>query len=281
MTEHKSRWKTVAWIATMGVAAIATCAGLAALTIFLSAFAAAMATCGLLWFSLIVVVRSRRRDRHQVEVKMTEIREKYSAIIDALSAAVGLQDDMKASPSRRVADLAFILAQQMGVRSDEVRLVQKASVLADIGKLSIASDILGKAGELTETEWSEMRRHPEFGAQMATEVLGASDVSEIVLAHHERFDGQGYPRGLKGEEIPLGARIYAVADAYMAMTSDRPHRKKMTHEMALREILRNSLTQFDPEVVRAFVQAEEIGLIVPADEPETGISKQTIGVSAA
>ncbi|HUF54198.1 MAG TPA: HD-GYP domain-containing protein [Dehalococcoidia bacterium] len=266
MTEKKSRWKTTGKVAGLLIGSAALCGALAALTILVSPFAAAMGGCFVICVALGWTVRQRHKDQGRVEARLDEVRGKYSAIIDALSSAVGLQDDMKASPSRRVADLAFILAQQIGVRGEEVQLVQKASVLADIGKLGIAAGILGKAGELTDQEWAEMRRHTEIGAQLATEVLGQTDVSEIVLSHHERFDGQGYPRGLRGEDIPLGARIYAVADAYMAMTSDRPHRKKMTHEMALKEILRNSLTQFDPEVVRAFVQAEEMGLIVPPEE---------------
>jgi HD-GYP domain-containing protein (c-di-GMP phosphodiesterase class II) len=91
-----------------------------------------------------------------------------------------------------------------------------------------------------------------------------------VLAHHERFDGQGYPHGLKGDDIPIGSRIYAVADAYVAMTSHRPHRKKLSHEMALKEILRNSLTQFDPAVVRAFVRAEEMELLGEGDSSANG-----------
>lgn len=281
MTATTSRWKTAFKLAAYLLGATALCAALSALTLFVSPFAAALAACFYLWVALIWVARSRHKERQQVEVRLDHVRDRYRAIIDALSLAVGLQDDMKASPSRRVADLAFILAQQMGVRREEVHLVQKASVLADIGKLEISPEILGKAGELTENEWDEMRKHPELSARITTEVLGATDVSEIVMAHHERFDGQGYPRGLKGEEIPLGARIFAVADTYMAMTADRPHRRKMTHEMALREILRNSLTQFDPEVVRAFVQAEEMGLIMPADETPDPLSDAPVRVSAA
>ena len=107
-----------------------------------------------------------------------------------------------------------------------------------------------------------MRRHAQLGHQIFSSIESLNDIAEIIQAHHERFDGQGYPGGLSGEEIPLGARIFAVADAYGAMTSDRPYRKKISHEMALKEIVRNSLTQFDPSVVRAFLEADEHGLLV-------------------
>jgi HD-GYP domain-containing protein (c-di-GMP phosphodiesterase class II) len=233
---------------------------LGAVTLLVSPLAAAIAACFILWAALILTLRSLNRERVTIDDRIQAVREQYNSIISALSSAMGLQDDLTASHSRKVSDLAFILSQQMGVRREDVQLIQRAAVLADIGKLEIAESILSKPGQLSEQEWVEMQRHPEFGSRILEEVLHLSDAAEVVLAHHERFDGQGYPNGLKGEEIPMGSRIYAVADAYIAMTSDRPHRKKMTHEMALREILRNSLTQFDPEVVRAFVRAEEMGL---------------------
>jgi HD-GYP domain-containing protein (c-di-GMP phosphodiesterase class II) len=149
----------------------------------------------------------------------------------------------------------------MGMRKGDICLLQKAALLADCGKVEIAQGILTKPGELTDAEWTEMKRHPELGYEFLNSIRNLRDCGDIVLAHHERFDGQGYPRGLKGEAIPLGARIFAVVDAYTAMTSDRPHRKRLTHETALKEILRNSLTQFDPEVVRAFQRCEERGQI--------------------
>ena len=97
-------------------------------------------------------------------------------------------------------------------------------------------------------------RHPEVGHEILGQVTSLKGVAEVIHSHHERFDGQGYPRGLKGDDIPVGSRIYAVVDAYAAMTSDRPYRKKMEHDIAVREIVRNSLTQFDPAVVEAFLE---------------------------
>ena len=246
---------------------IATIAGLilfglllTATTIVSNALAATIVGCVVLSATLLLTLRSLRRERERVESRIKGVHQKYNSIVSALTVAMGLRDDMSASHARRVSDLAFILAQQMRVGREETQVIQRAAVLADIGKMDIAEGILSKEGELSEPEWAEMRRHPELGSNILSGILNFSDAAALVLAHHERYDGQGYPYGLRGDEIPVGSRIYAVADAYVAMTSDRPHRKKMSHEMALKEILRNSLTQFDPEVVRAFVRAEEMDL---------------------
>jgi HD-GYP domain-containing protein (c-di-GMP phosphodiesterase class II) len=107
----------------------------------------------------------------------------------------------------------------------------------------------------------ELRRHPELGSHILQQIGALRDAADLALTHHERYDGQGYPRGLKGDEIPIGARIFAVADAYVAMTSNRPYRKLMPHDIAIKEIIRNSLTQFDPEVVHAFLEVEKRGLL--------------------
>ncbi len=234
---------------------------LAVATIAASALAAMVVACLALSVTLLLTLRSLRRERDRTESRVRRVHQKYDSIVAALTSAMGLRDGMSASHALQVSDLVSILAQQMGVGHDETQRIQHAAVLADIGKMEIAEGILSKEGDLNEQEWSEMRRHPELGAKILADILNLSDAAEVVLAHHERFDGQGYPYGLKGDDIPVGSRIYAVADAYIAMTSDRPHRKKMSHEMALNEILRNSLTQFDPAVVRAFVSAEEMGLL--------------------
>ena len=233
---------------------------LAVATVAASPIAAMIVGCVALAATLLLTLHSLRSEREKAERQVRGVHQKYNSIVSALTAAMGAQDDMLASHARRVSDLAFILAQQMRLGRKETQLIQRAAVLADIGKMEIAEGILSKEGDLSEPEWAEMRRHPELGSNILTGILSFSDAAAVVLAHHERFDGQGYPYGLKGDEIPVGSRIYAVADAYVAMTSDRPHRKKRSHEMALKEILRNSLTQFDPDVVRAFVCAEEMDL---------------------
>jgi HD-GYP domain-containing protein (c-di-GMP phosphodiesterase class II) len=219
--------------------------------------------------ALFAAVRRLQGESKRAENYLMNARDKYDAVIASLCGALELEDSMRANHVARVRQLACILAAEMGMGKDDIGLLQKASILGDTGKIEIAEGILNKPGELSKQEWAEMKRHPEFGYNFLISIRPLRDAGEIVLAHHERFDGQGYPRGLKGDEIPMGARIFTIVDAYTAMTSDRPHRKKISHEVAIKEILRNSLTQFDPEVVRAFVRCEERGLIVDPESVET------------
>ena len=128
-------------------------------------------------------------------------------------------------------------------------------------KLELPKAILRKAGPLTDDEWQKIQRHPELGYQMVRSAPFLREAGEIILCHHERYDGGGYPRGLKGGEIPLAARVFAIADAYDAMTSDRPYRKAGSHSAAVSEIKGSAGTQFDPKVVEAFLAASRKGLI--------------------
>jgi HD-GYP domain-containing protein (c-di-GMP phosphodiesterase class II) len=138
-----------------------------------------------------------------------------------------------------------------------------------VGKIGVPDFILHKPGPLTPEEWDDMKRHPNIGHDMLREISFLSGAASIVHCHHERFDGKGYPRGLAGDEVPLGARIFTIADAYDAMTSDRPYRKALTPEMAREEVLRHSGTQFDPQVVQAFLMVyDELEQIVRSREPE-------------
>lgn len=250
---------------TVAVAArlIFVALALGVITLLFSPLAAALAGCFVFWGALVYTVKTLHDEQDTKAFEIAGIRREHTSVIAAMAFVIGMKDDETAGHALHVSDLASILAEQMGVSPEEVEVIQRATVLADVGKLEISEDVLSKEGDLSEDEWSEMRRHPELGSRILADVLHQSDAGEIVLAHHERFGGDGYPRGLKGEDIPLGARIYAVADSYIAMTSDRPHRKKMSHDKARREILRSSMTQFDPDVVRAFARAAELGLIGP------------------
>lgn len=194
----------------------------------------------------------------------------YEAVIDVLCGALDLRDSVTAGQSRRVSRLASVVAWQMGLRKEDVQRVEKAAILHDIGKTGIDQKVLSKPGALTEAEWAEMKRHPELGYRILKGIGFLSDVADIVRSHHERFDGQGYPQGLKSDEIPLGARIFAVVDAYAAMTTDRPYRRRLAHEIVVKEIVRNSLTQFDPQVVQAFLEAEQRGLLRQAGREGAG-----------
>jgi len=176
-----------------------------------------------------------------------------SAVIQVLSAALGIRDKMTHRHARRVERMAAAVAAEMGLEQQRVLEIEYAAALHDIGKIGVADGILRKATSLDEAEWKEIRRHSELGYEILKGVDFLRGAAEIVWAHHERYDGKGYPRGLATEEIPLGARVFAVVDAYDAMTSRRPYRQAISREQAAIEIARNSGTQFDPQVVKAFL----------------------------
>jgi diguanylate cyclase (GGDEF)-like protein/putative nucleotidyltransferase with HDIG domain len=169
----------------------------------------------------------------------------------SLARAVDARDVYTGSHSSRVAELAAQIAERMGLPPEEIELTRLAGSLHDLGKLAIPEEILRKPGPLTDAERLVLERHPQIGYRML-ESLGVDPVASWVLHHHERWDGTGYPDGLPGEEIPLGARIIFVADAYDAMTSDRVYRSRLTEEDALLELERCADSQFDPAVVHAF-----------------------------
>ncbi|TMB97806.1 MAG: HD-GYP domain-containing protein [Chloroflexi bacterium] len=221
--------------------------------------------CTLLFYALWYQWRMARKERAGEKDRISRATADRDSVIEVLCEALGLRENVKLAYDERVAHVASILAWQMGLREDEVRLVRQAAILHDIGKIGIAEDVLAKPAPLSDQEWAAMKGHPEVGFGILNQISFLHDVAQVVHSHHERFDGQGYPKGLKGDAIPIASRIFAVIDSYVAMTSDRPYRKKMPHDIAVREIVRNSLTQFDPEVVQAFLEVEKNGLL---EEPE-------------
>jgi HD-GYP domain-containing protein (c-di-GMP phosphodiesterase class II) len=234
-------------------------------TVQRSAFIAIGASLAALYLVLVLLVRrgsnNIRRQQTEIEGRADELKDRYDSIVAVLCAALDLRDNVTQGHARRVSEIASVVAWQMGLRKEQLRQIEKAAILHDIGKIGVADAVLSKSGPLNESEWEEMRRHPELGRQVLNDIEFLRDAAEVVYAHHERWDGQGYPCGLKGEEIPLGARIFTIVDAYCAMTSHRPYRKVMPHRKALDEILRNAGSQFDPAVVRVFTEAERQGLI--------------------
>jgi len=176
-----------------------------------------------------------------------------SAVVDVLSSALDVRDKMTHRHARRVARMSAFVARELKLTESQVLQIEYAAALHDIGKIGVADEILRKAEPLEPQEWQEMKRHSDLGYQILNGIDFLADASEIVYAHHERFDGNGYPRGLAAEEMPLGARVFAVVDAYDAMTSRRPYRDAMSQDDALEEIMRNSGSQFDPDVVAAFL----------------------------
>ena len=171
----------------------------------------------------------------------------------ALSEALDLRDSSTATHSQTVARHAETMAQALGFAPRRAARVRLAGLLHDVGKIGVSDAVLRKAGPLDAAEWEEMRAHPEIGARLLGPVVG--DLGEWVLAHHERLDGTGYPNRLSAAEIPIEARILAVADAYEAMTADRPYRAALGREAAARELRLCSGTQFDPHVVETFLHA--------------------------
>jgi diguanylate cyclase (GGDEF)-like protein/putative nucleotidyltransferase with HDIG domain len=176
-----------------------------------------------------------------------------SAVVEVLSTALDIRDKMTHRHARRVARMAAAVAREIGLTEQQVLEIEYAAALHDIGKIGVADSILRKAAPLDDEEWKDMRRHSELGYEILNGIDFLRDAAEIVWAHHERYDGNGYPRGLAGEEIPLGARVFGVVDAYDAMTSRRPYRQAMSRDQACIEIASNAGTQFDPQVVEAFL----------------------------
>jgi diguanylate cyclase (GGDEF)-like protein len=176
-----------------------------------------------------------------------------SAVVEVLSTALDIRDKMTHRHARRVARMAAGVAKEMGLGDQQVLEIEYAAALHDIGKIGVADSILRKAAPLDEVEWKDMRRHSELGYEILKGIDFLRDAAAIVWAHHERFDGNGYPRGLAAEEIPLGARVFGVVDAYDAMTSRRPYRQAMSRDQACVEVAHHSGTQFDPAVVEAFL----------------------------
>src|SRR4051812_27563323 len=171
--------------------------------------------------------------------------------VDVLARAVDMRDDYTGRHSADVGALARRVGERIGMPRGQLAVLECAARLHDVGKLGVPDAILQKPGPLDEREWAVMRRHPEWGAEMVSRVPGLEELARLVGAHHERWDGDGYPHGLRGEAIPLASRVISVCDAFEAMVSRRPYRAPLTVEMAMRELLGAAGSQFDPTVVAA------------------------------
>jgi putative nucleotidyltransferase with HDIG domain len=202
----------------------------------------------------------------------TEVGTRTTNLLAGLVNALDLRDTETRSHSRRVALYARRLGEQLGVEGEELVAIERGALLHDIGKIGVSDTILLKPGKLTEEEWVEMRRHAEHGYRILEGIGFLGEARRLVREHHERWDGKGYPRGVAGTEICLGARIFAVIDTYDAMTSDRPYRKALTHLVATTEIEDMRGTQFDPQVVDAWIAIDqsEIRELRGSVEEDTG-----------
>ena len=182
---------------------------------------------------------------------LDQVTDSYQFTLEAMADMLDTREKRTGAHSKRVARMAVVLARKMGASLEEIEYIGTGALLHDIGKVGIPDAILLKEGPLTPEEREVMKTHPHLGYNIIKAGPGLEPASEIVLAHQERYDGTGYPRGLKGEDICLGARIFAVVDTYDAIRSDRPYSKSRSAAEALAEIVRNSGTQFDPAVVVA------------------------------
>jgi len=198
-----------------------------------------------------------QRKTLEIEALFRRLDESYRVTLEALATALDARDAETLGHSARVAAYTVEVARRMGLREPVLTDIYRGALLHDVGKIGIPDAILRKPGKLTAGEWKEMRRHPEIGARMLRGIGFLEGAVPIVLGHQERFDGKGYPERLRGESIPLGARIFAVVDTLDAMTSDRPYRKALPYAAARAEIRKFSGTQFDPRVVEVFLAIPE------------------------
>ena len=178
----------------------------------------------------------------------------FLSTVKSLASAIDAKDEYTRHHSTRVTDFTLKVAAKMGFSGKELEELELAAVLHDVGKIAVPESILNKPGRLTEEEFKQIKEHPVRGEAILSPVIELKEIGRIVRAHHERYDGTGYPDRLKGREIPLGARIMAIADTYDSITSERPYRKAASHRYAVKEIINCSGSQFDPEVVENFLE---------------------------
>ncbi len=214
---------------------------------------------------LVLENRTYQRDLEQLVAERTQqlslalrdLEKSYDYTLEALGSALDAKDAETEGHCQRVTAFTITMAKHMGVDQASIRHIARGAFLHDIGKMGIPDSILRKPGPLTDSERTVMRKHCEIGYAVLERIPFLHEAAEIVLTHQECYDGSGYPRGLKGEEIPLGARIFAVADTLDAMISDRPYRRALPISVAREEIRTHAGTQFDPRVVEIFLAQPE------------------------
>ena len=215
-------------------------------------------------FSLLTVPIAIERNLRYRQAEINRITEQRNKVllesIKALSAAMDAKEHNTVEHSERIASTALMIAEAMGLPQAAKSTLELAAYMHDIGKIGVRESVLLKPGKLSKADWREIKAHPDTGSHILSKLEGLSDLVEIIRHHHERVDGQGYPDGLAGEQIPLLSRILSVADAFDAMTSDRPYRPQMTEAEALNRLKADAGTHFDSEIVDIFLKymGEEI-----------------------
>jgi response regulator RpfG family c-di-GMP phosphodiesterase len=221
---------------------------------------ATSAVVALIFFALVALAAGASRE---IERRRQEAQSTFVQTLTTLAETIDLRDPYTAGHSRRVAAYSRLLALDLGLSEEIVDTIEHAALLHDIGKVGVPDAVLFKNGTLDDEERLLIRAHPVIGAGLLADVPTMCDIYPCILHHHERWDGRGYPDGLSGENIPLGARIIAVADSFDAMTTDRPYRRGLGAEAAIAELVRHEGTQFDKRCVIAFIQLVQRGEIVP------------------
>lgn len=217
----------------------------------------------------------------QLRGAMHDLEQSYDYTLEALGGALDLRDTETEGHCKRVTAFTVAIARHIGISKERIRNIARGAFLHDLGKMAIPDAILRKPNKLDEQEWVTMREHSLLGYKMVSRIPFLQHAAEIVFSHQERWDGKGYPRGLRGEEIPIGARMCAVADTLDAICSDRPYRLGQPFAVARDEIVRCSGTQFDPMVVEAFLQIPESRWAELRQEVEAQLASETLPIADA
>jgi len=199
----------------------------------------------------LLLVESRRQAA-EIKVAYDTLEATYDQTLASLSSALDARDRETEGHSMRVTDFAKRLGEKLGYSAEQLKILERGSLLHDIGKIGVSDTILHKPGPLDKAEWDVMKLHPNIGARIVAGIPFLEDTIPLILHHQERWDGTGYPGGLKGEEIPLLARLFSVIDAFDALTSNRPYRQKITPQEALEYLKSEAGILFDPQIVDSF-----------------------------
>jgi PAS domain S-box-containing protein len=208
-------------------------------------------------------ITQRKLADEQLQSAHHALEDAYEATLNGWSRALELRDRETQGHSRRVMDMTLKLARAVGVSPEEIQFIRWGVLLHDIGKLGVPDEILRKPGPLTDLEWEEMRRHPSYAFDMLYPVTYLHNALDIPFCHHEKWDGSGYPRGLKGQQIPLAARVFAIVDVWDALSNKRPYRESLRQEEVLAYIRKEAGKHFDPSIVKIFLSIIEAEPLSP------------------
>ncbi len=225
--------------------------------------------------SIIRDITARKRAELELHRAHVDLAEAYESTIEGWSRVLDLRDKETEGHTQRVTEMTLRLARALGITEDEIVHIRRGALLHDIGKMAIPDSVLQKPGPLSESEWQQMRLHPEYAHQMLFPVVYLRPALDIPYCHHEHWDGSGYPRGLKGNQIPLAARIFAIVDVWDALLSNRPYRKGSNEESVLDYIKKHAGTYFDPILVDSFIDLYQRGVF---DDTQTSRMTRNSGL---